>query len=508
VFRGISARAKRRRRDFRSLNRLNRRLRRLKGMRRMRWEGATGLWIVATLLTSSCLLREAAAEEPAPSRLTPIYLAEPAAAAQTDWTDRLRKPADWLTLGADLRLREKYFNNMFSLDGSAPGHEWHFERFRLRGWATVSPADWIDVNGRLTWEGRHWWKPDTRDEWDESDVVIDTLNVKIKKLFGDTTTVTVGRQDIKLGDGWLVLDGTPLDGSRTIFFNAVRVNVDLKESKAGFDMIYIENFSDPDKFLPPFFSKDVPLIEQDERGVILWGTCKAVDKTEFNPYFIYKHNEAVLGNGDESDLFTIGLRAAREFSPHWKGRIEGAYQFGERDNAVLFPGANGDVSAFGLNSRLTYMFNDRMKNQLYATYEFLSGDDPDTGRVEQFDPLWGRWPQWSELYIYTYATETRIAEITNLHRLALNWQISPTDKMDITSGYAALFADENTRGALAGFDDSGKFRGHLITGVLRYRFNRHVAGHLWGELFFPGNYYDDGRDDMATFLRAELFLTF
>ncbi len=39
---------------------------------------------------------------------------------------------------------------------------------------------------------------------------------------GMPLTATVGRQDIIEGVGWLVMDGTPLDGSRTVYFDAAR----------------------------------------------------------------------------------------------------------------------------------------------------------------------------------------------------------------------------------------------------------------------------------------------
>ncbi len=35
----------------------------------------------------------------------------------------------------------------------------------------------------------------------------------------------------------------------------------------------------------------------------------------------------------------------------------------------------------------------------------MSGDDPSTDDNEGWDPLFSRWPKWSELYIYSLATE-------------------------------------------------------------------------------------------------------
>jgi len=41
--------------------------------------------------------------------------------------------------------------------------------------------------------------------------------------------------------------------------------------------------------------------------------------------------------------------------------------------------------------------------------------------------------------------------------------------------------------------------------VLKYKFSKHLSGHLWSEFVFPGDYYVNR--DMITFLRAEIMLT-
>ena len=119
---------------------------------------------------------------------------------------------------------------------------------------------------------------------------------------------------------------------------------------------------------------------------------------------------------------------------------------------------------------------------------------------------WGRWPQFSELYVYTVAGETRIAEVTNLYRIGSHLGSHAGDKTNVSVSYYAMFADERTYNT-AGFGD-GYFRGHLAQTYIRHKFNRFVAGHLWAEYLIPGSYYADNRDDNAFFLRAELTLTF
>ncbi|HEX2972416.1 MAG TPA: hypothetical protein VHP11_08785 [Tepidisphaeraceae bacterium] len=463
-----------------------------------------------------------AGKTPAPAAKSELAAVEVPKATERDWVDQVKQPTSWFKWGADQRVRQEYIHNPFHFDTDPPGHEWNFLRMRSRVWGTLSPAEQIDVNVRLAWENRYWFTPDSKPDaasgndgpWDWSDVVFDNLNVKIKGVAGEKSSLTVGRQDIILGDGWLVLDGTPVDGSRTIYFDAARLSMPFEDAKTAVDLIAIQQYSDPEQWLPPISSRDYPtLTEQDETGAILWVTNKSIKDTELNGYFIYKHDNAEAANGDDGDIYTLGGRAVHAFNKNWSAQAEGAYQFGTRENPALFGSAAGnDLSAFGMNSRLTYSFNDEWKNRLIGSFEYLSGDDPDSSTNTQFDPLWGRWPQWSELYIYNYATETRIAETTNLTRLALGWQGSPTRKMDLAATYNLLWANELTRhdqGAV-GFGGAN-FRGQLLTAVLRYKFNRFLSGHLLGEYFLPGGFYDDEfprNDEPSAYLRWEFVVTF
>jgi hypothetical protein len=183
-------------------------------------------------------------------------------------------------------------------------------------------------------------------------------------------------------------------------------------------------------------------------------------------------------------------------------RAEGAYQWGTRNDR--------DLSAFGFNGRVTYSLLDPLSNRLHAGYEYLSGDDPDSRSDQAFDPLWGRWPQWSELMIYQWPLESRVGEATNLHRLNLGWGIQAHETTSFTLDYHALWADEKstrTLAQLASISGDDHFRGHLFTGWVKTKFNKHVAGHLVAEYLAPGHYYAENRRDDSYFVRAELNLT-
>ena len=102
-----------------------------------------------------------------------------------------------------------------------------------------------------------------------------------------------------------------------------------------------------------------------------------------------------------------------------------------------------------------------------------------------------------------------------MRRLNAGWEAQPIAKMTTRLDYHALFAPENPKDDSPGFNSSGSFRGHLITAFLGYKFNKNVAGHVLGEVLFPGDYYDetdgipamDSRRDFASYFRVELVLS-
>jgi len=436
-----------------------------------------------------------------------------------EFIQKSKNPCPWFKWGADLRIRDEWLNNTLTLDDDAKGHDRNRIRYRPRGWGTVMPTDWLEFNGRVFWEGRTQTRPTSLVDESFNDVLWDQFNFKLKDVGKTGLSGTFGRQDIILGDGWLVLDGTPLDGSRTNYFDAYRLSYEARPIQTTFDAIYIDDKAFPENaWIDPLntVGDGRLMAEQNEKGFIFWAANKSLPKTEIDGYYIYKDNDrivdkanagnlATLRTGDQGHVNAFGARVAGEVFDHWGYRAEGVHEWGERNGRTQ--------SACGVNSQLAYLFKDPKKNELRMQYEFRSGDDPKSRTNEAFAPLWDRWTQWSELWADHDAVESRPRENTNLHRLAWGWTVRPTAKMEFLLDYHLLWADENTLGATAagrkaGFSPDDKFRGQLMTALLKYKFTQHLAGHLLGEFFFPGDFYSGPMGDTAEFLRAELVFTY
>lgn len=436
---------------------------------------------------------------------------QPAADPIQEFIAKTKQPCPFFKWGADYRIRNEYQRNTNGLDKSIAENDRDWIRHRARIWSTISLENVIEFNSRITWEGRNWFEPESAMNFDLGEILFDIFNVTIRRPGDLPFTVVGGRQEIALGDRWLVFEGTPYDGSRTIYFDAIRITTELEDIQTKIDTIYLEVDSEGDHWIPMLKDRernqqtgayqDRYVVEHDEQGVILWVENKSLENTEIDGYFIYKRDiQGPFPFSDNADIYTFGGRVVHKFDEHWMARSEVAPQFGRRNG--------NQICALGSLNRLSYHFNDKHNNWLRLDYELMSGDDPGSqGTEESFDLLWGRWPRFSELLIYLAPIERRPADFTNLHRVAMGWSTNITPKTEMLTDYHLLFADENSYRDRAAFTQGGCFKGQLLTWWIKHRFTPQLAGHIVAEAFFPGDYYADTNNDPAVFCRAELLFS-
>ena len=453
--------------------------------------------------------------------------AAPAGVQASDW---FHNPEPWLEMGADFRFREHGGYNWSGLNddktlGGKRDASFHFERYRTRWWTKSKLDENTAFNTRVTWEFRTWDEPDSQSQsTDFDEIIIDNLNLSLKNFLDLPATAIIGRQDIFLGQGWLVAEGTPMDGSRTYSFDAARFTYDLGE-KTKLDMIYICSRPDSDWWLKPINDRNKYVTQEQENGAILYLTDKSTP-TQLEGYFMYKNNnpvdhpvvnkplyfpQAVLeAVSKKAEIYTFGGAVSGSITDNWGYRVEGAVQTGTSASPCTLVTAYNHTEpllAFGQKSTLEYSFKDDLDNKLHVTYEYLSGDDPDTKHVTSFNPLWGQWPQWSELY-QPYVTKLEDNLVSNLHRLDFGHKFKPNKEWEILTDWNLLWADENTFKGNAKFTDNGNFRGHLLTCWAKYNFTKQLKGNLVGEYLMPGNYYANANRDEALYFHFTVEYTF
>jgi Alginate export len=403
--------------------------------------------------------------------------------------------------GGDIRLREVYFDHIpYSNGGESRGGMNHFQRYRTRLWGEYHRNENFMVRTRLVNEFRTYAEPDNN-SWNSMDeVVIDNLFFDWKL---DDWALRFGRQDLIYGTGKLILDGTPKDGSRTIYFDAVKLTYSGFDSTTVDFLLMSTNAQDPiamhteDRDIVGFAGGNA--YEGAETGGGVYLKNKSFEKLPFETYYLVKTHEQDVAFLNNNDRHTVGARLMPILAPNLNGNLEVAYQFGN------------DISAFMIDAKAVLHIASlaKKKARIGLGWYYLSGDDPDTSKDEGWNPLWARWPQYSELYVYAYDTDGA-GRWSNVNMPYVDFSISPFKKLktDLLLGY--MWAPEDI-GAGGGHD-----RGLLFTCKNSFTLKEKLltkkdklTGHILFEFMEPGNYYtDDQRDHTASFLRAELSYSF
>lgn len=449
------------------------------------------------------------------------------------------EPAQGFRFGADERVRQEYFdhiplksgNNAFARQG-----ENNYFRFRTRLWAEqdVTPDSTLRV--RAVNELRSWNHPDvslrpqrSTAEWPE-EWVFDNLYLDLRKLAGGSLDLRIGRQDLNYGAGNVIAEGTPGDGSRTMYFNAIKATWKGIPG-TGVDIFGTYNESEDELAVNPS-DRDISGFPRAREGATesgggIYVKNKSLPAVPLEAYLVYKREGAweqtapKAADGsfvpptlswqtldasrgviryEQLDVGTLGVRLTPSFGEGLSGEVELAGQVGQRDET--------DVHGFLANAFLTRTLSQTAgKPALKAGISCLSGDNPKTGDDEGWNPVWARCPQWSDLLSFAWDSEESVNRWSNLMAPSVAVTLSPHSRWISTATvyYLRAFEDDGngdgkTRGWLAKWRNDFK----IAEGWLAARDK--VTGHLQLEVLDPGDYYMT--DDTAVFARWEVMYTF
>ncbi|MGB8226472.1 MAG: hypothetical protein WCE45_06380, partial [Sedimentisphaerales bacterium] len=225
-----------------------------------------GIFVIAVALCTFVTAEEKAAQGTATNQTT-TPPPEPATGSSglEEFRDWFHNPAPWLEMGADLRVRWTYGWNLDTLNNDATRRDsgWNWYQQRMRWKLKFKINDDMDFNIRYAWEFRVWDVPERKngngtptekrtEGTDFSEIVWDQFNLTVRNFGGMPVTMVVGRQDIFLGEGWLVCDAGPGDAARTAYFDALRFTYAIPDKdKTTLDLIYVENRAAEDWYLKP-----------------------------------------------------------------------------------------------------------------------------------------------------------------------------------------------------------------------------------------------------------------
>jgi hypothetical protein len=385
-----------------------------------------------------------------------------------------------VAIGGDLRLRGEGFDNILDLTDSKADN-YTFYRMRPRLWVDAHPREGLRVYLRLTDEYR-WGRGERTSGARDADLKIGVDNayadVRIGgSPLGGNLNLRFGRQDLMYGEGFLVWDGTPSDGSSTACFDAAVLSWTHEQSKSKVDMLM-------SKIAETGFAPG----RNDED---FFGLYAKRDPGEF--YVLYRDQRAPLFFISGADTIVhperrttaIGARYARLPETGLHFAAEGTFQtgdFGEESNR-----------GFGGYARGGYTVTPR-KLCVELAGVYLSGDDPKTRKYEGWDGFYSEWPKYSEGTVYTmYDGLTRIGRDdagtwTNMTAYWVEGRAVPMKQARVSVRATKLLANEKTG------PGTGKDRGFLVAGQVNVDLGAGLTGQVLGEYFDPGDFYAKDAD--------------
>ena len=416
--------------------------------------------------------------------------------------------------GADLRIRQEIMDNVPGLPGggllstsSRSGLRDHI-RFRPRVWGEVKFGDgesgMIRFYTRLTDEMRWYDKPKSDAYTWPDEAIIDNLYLEGKGLFDGVFDFAIGRQDIYglYGLDHIFVDGTPGDGSRTVYSDMVRFGFQIsEESRLDFFALYNEDDNilrwgtDRGKHRSMTGLGGGAEPEMDDWGCgVIWSSRMA----EWLPYQLFlmeKGTHSFYRKGVKHPRTQRGLVGGKfvpQINDEWSLQAEVMGQCGGNDDNDTLCGAS---SYLGIGWKSA---SEGMKPYVRLGYHFMSGDDDaadEDGGHSAWDPMWARGVNDSEIFLY--GTHYGAAWWSNMHylKLSLGAEIGP--RHSISATYGPIFAA--AQDGLGGND--GHYKGLLSQ--IRYDFPLwpfsreddgrcfEVFGHVIFECFCPGDYYED-----------------
>ncbi len=414
-----------------------------------------------------------------------------------------------LKYGAAFRLRQEIWDDVVGLDVTRTGASADRSFFRLRTqlWGQADFSKDFDAYLRLTNEMQYHvgpYRPNAEgDKFFEDEVVVDNLYFDARNVFGLPVDLRIGRQDFlgpnTYGEGFLIMDGTPGDGSRTFFFNAAKATVKIN-AQNSVDLLYLTD-TQTDTYLPIMFGGTKRVLNtSNEQGFVVYGRSKVTNNVTLEPYYMYKTEQA-FGTTPKLKLNTVGARAVVGINGGWKVGGEYAHQFGDYSDGGKWDDRTGNGGYIFVGRKYE---NVGLQPEFDLRYVYLSGDDTGTAdKNEGWDPLFSRNPYWNELIIYTLIPEQGVAGYwTNMEILKATVKLNFSPQTSLALAYQYLWAPEKS-GLTSAMFGTGKERGHLPTAILTHSFSKNLDAMVQLEYFIPGSFYSDQADN-ATFFRWQL----
>lgn len=428
--------------------------------------------------------------------------------------------------GADLRIRQEIMDNTPGLPGggvalpAARGPYRNHVRIRPRVWGEVRQDDEWRLYVRFADEWRWNVRPRNHSNVFPDELIVDNLFFEAKGLFdGLVDSFAVGRQDLYnlFGLDNIFVDGTPGDGSRTLYSDLARIGFDFEDA-GRLDLFAL------------YDSDENPLRWGTRRGrhrslAGLGGGAEAdMDDWGWGGVYSGRAGEALPWKVFAMQKRTMAYRRGGAKHPATRRELLGANlrpELGGGFAALLEAmgqvGRNGEgdwLSGWSACAGIEWKEPEDRSIRPFAglRLHFMSGDknaaDEDGGR-RAWDPMWARGVNYSEMFLYGTHYGAAWWSNTVIAKAHGGLDFGPSHKLYFSTAPVFAQADDGLGGG------DGHFKGLLSQA--RYDFpilaadkdegrSLQITGHVFAELFNPGGYFESDRP--GWFLRWQIAFAF
>jgi len=319
-----------------------------------------------------------------------------------------------------------------------------------------------------------------------SNIDLDLAYVTLKEFLYSPLSLTIGRQEINFGNGFII-------GNAKVPGTSTSIPTDLSERKA-FDAIRATLDYDP-LVVDLVYAQVKQSNSVDRNTVSLAGINASYalnKKVNVSAYYWLKKNNNNTTADRPDKLSTIGALISTTPVENLVASLEAAYQFGR--NAETSNQKKHD--AWALQAMADYTFASvKMTPKIGASYTYLSGNTTGGTRNAGWDPMF--YDQKLNNIVYT------LLPFSNMNALNLKGSCKPVEDLTVSVVYgyynvaqknSASFTVPNTYDGGSTYYGSGTgtytgktHLGDALDGTITYDYTEDVQLGLTGGYFLPGD---------------------
>ncbi len=351
----------------------------------------------------------------------------------------------------------------------------------------------------------------------EFDIQLDLAYVQMKEIFYSPLTLTIGRQDLWFGRGFIVGNNnrewdqsgvTQADEySVTTAFDAARATLDFNPWTLDFVYSKIdENAHDPEDDIDLYVA-NVNYKFAEYNAVAEGYYVGEVDRATLNA--------AAATTQESNSTHTIGGRV--QFDPISQITLGGelAYQFGDYRAAAADPKRDRHAWAFDVFG--TYRWDYTWKPEITLEYVHFSGEDDLGANSSEYNAWNGLyrgkfWTAYADFREFVYGTSDGVdqAATQNSQFIQVKGSLKPLEDLLLEGSFTYLWNDEDVH-STAGVQTSAVRSddiGYEIDFQVVYDYTEDVSFGVVAGWFVPGDFYSSPNDQTATDVVSSVKVTF